>query len=53
MRATIQAARQKFPDKELVVVFQPHTFSRTRNIKDFEEILRDVDGAYVTPIYAS
>ncbi|WP_328798072.1 glutamate ligase domain-containing protein, partial [Lactobacillus helveticus] len=29
MRATIQAARQKFPDKKLVVVFQPHTFSRT------------------------
>ena len=54
MRATIQAARQKFPDKELVVVFQPHTFSRTKKYqKDFEEILRDVDKAYVTPIYAS
>jgi UDP-N-acetylmuramate--alanine ligase len=48
MRATIQAARQKFPDKELVVVFQPHTFSRTKKYqKDFEEILRDVDKAYV------
>ncbi|ABX27547.1 UDP-N-acetylmuramate--L-alanine ligase [Lactobacillus helveticus] len=54
MRATIQAARQKFPDKKLVVVFQPHTFSRTKKYqKDFEEILRDVDKAYVTPIYAS
>lgn len=54
MRATIQAARQKFPDKELVVVFQPHTYSRTKKYqKDFEEILRDVDKAYVTPIYAS
>ncbi len=54
MRATIQAARQKFPDKELVVVFQPHTFSRTKKYqKDFEEILRGVDKAYVTPIYAS
>ena len=54
MRATIQAARQKFPDKELVVVFQPHTFSRTKKYqKDFEEILRDVDKADVTPIYAS
>lgn len=54
MRATIQAARQKFPDKELVVVFQPHTFSRTKKYqKDFEEILRGVDKAYITPIYAS
>ena len=54
MRATIQAARQKFPDKKLVVVFQPHTFSRTKKYqKDFEEILRDVDKAYITPIYAS
>ena len=54
MRATIQAARQKFPQKKLVVVFQPHTFSRTKKYaQDFEKILRDVDKAYVTPIYAS
>ena len=54
MRATIQAARQKFPDKKLVVVFQPHTYSRTKKYQaDFEEILRGVDKAYVTPIYAS
>ena len=54
MRATIQAARQKFPQKKLVVVFQPHTFSRTKKYaQDFAEILRDVDKAYVTPIYAS
>ena len=54
IRATIQAARQKFPDKRLVVVFQPHTFSRTKKYaSDFEEILRGVDKAYITPIYAS
>ena len=54
LRATIQAARQKFPDKKLVVVFQPHTYSRTKKYQaDFEEILRGVDKAYVTPIYAS
>ncbi|MBC6369302.1 UDP-N-acetylmuramate--L-alanine ligase [Lactobacillus kullabergensis] len=54
MKATIQAARQKFPQKKLVVVFQPHTFSRTKKYaKDFEKILRNVDKAYVTPIYAS
>lgn len=54
MRATIQAARQKFPHKRLVVVFQPHTFTRTKKYApEFEEILRQVDKAYITPIYAS
>ncbi|CCI85806.1 UDP-N-acetylmuramate--L-alanine ligase [Lactobacillus pasteurii DSM 23907 = CRBIP 24.76] len=54
MRATIQAARQKYPNKKLVVVFQPHTYSRTKKYqKDFEEILSGVDKAYITPIYAS
>ena len=54
MRATIQAARQKFPHKHLVVVFQPHTFSRTKKYaQDFVEILSSVDKAYITPIYAS
>ena len=54
MRATIQAARQKFPYKRLVVVFQPHTFSRTKKYaQDFVEILSSVDKAYITPIYAS
>ncbi|WP_338201020.1 UDP-N-acetylmuramate--L-alanine ligase [Lactobacillus rizhaonensis] len=54
MRATIQAARQRFPHKRLVVVFQPHTFSRTKKYaQDFVEILSSVDKAYITPIYAS
>ena len=54
MRATIQAARQRFPHKRLVVVFQPHTFSRTKKYaKDFVKILSSVDKAYITPIYAS
>ncbi|MDN6028320.1 MAG: UDP-N-acetylmuramate--L-alanine ligase [Lactobacillus sp.] len=54
MRATIQAARQKFPDKKVVVVFQPHTYSRTKKFAaEFEKILRTVDKAYVTPIFGS
>ncbi|CAM3170931.1 UDP-N-acetylmuramate--L-alanine ligase [Lactobacillus bombicola] len=54
MRATIQATRQKFPDKNLVVVFQPHTFTRTKKYaNEFIDILCGVDKAYITPIYAS
>ena len=32
--ATIEAIRQKYPDKKLVIVFQPHTFTRTKEFAD-------------------
>ena len=54
MRATIQAARQKYPDRKLVTVFQPHTYSRTKEFEeDYVDILKGVDKAYLTPIYGS
>ena len=38
----------------LVVVFQPHTYSRTKEFaSEFIEILRGVDKAYITPIFGS
>ena len=30
IKATIDSARQKYPDREVVAVFQPHTFTRTQ-----------------------
>ena len=40
IKATIEAARQKYPDKEIVAVFQPHTFSRTQAfLESFAESL--------------
>lgn len=54
MRATIQAAHQKFPGKELVAIFQPHTYSRTKEFaSEFVDILKTVDKAYITPIFGS
>lgn len=54
LRATIQAARQKYPDRKLVTVFQPHTYSRTKEFEeDYVDILKGVDKAYLTPIYGS
>ena len=32
--ATIKAARQSFPDRRLVMLFQPHRYSRTRDCYD-------------------
>ena len=52
--ATLQAARQRFPEARLVVVFQPHLFSRTRDFaRGFGEALLGADVVLVPPIYPS
>ncbi|USS86755.1 UDP-N-acetylmuramate--L-alanine ligase [Fructilactobacillus cliffordii] len=54
IRATLDAARQEYPNKKIVVVFQPHTFSRTiAYLDDFAETLGKADQVYVTKIYGS
>lgn len=50
--ATLRAARQSFPDARLVVVFQPHLFSRTRQFaREFGDALLGADVVLVLPIY--
>jgi UDP-N-acetylmuramate--alanine ligase len=52
IEATLEAARQAFPGRRLVVVFQPHLFSRTRDFADgFARALLGADAAVVLPIY--
>ncbi|GLC88200.1 UDP-N-acetylmuramate--L-alanine ligase [Lysinibacillus piscis] len=52
--ATVQAARQKYPDRELVAVFQPHTFTRTQAfLQDFADSLSLADAAYLCDIFGS
>lgn len=54
IRATIQAARASFPDNRLVVAFQPHLFSRTRDFAaDFADSLAGVDELFLADIYPS
>lgn len=51
---TIQGAREKFPDKKIVVAFHPHLYSRTKSfLKEFAEALSYADKAIVAPIYAA
>ena len=51
---TIQTAREKFPDKKIVVFFHPHLYSRTRDLfDDFAKALATADNAYILPIYAA
>ncbi len=52
VRATLEAARETYRDRRLVVLFQPHLFSRTRDFhEEFAAALGVADEAYVTPIY--
>ena len=51
IKVTLEAIRQKYPDKRLVVVFKPNTYSRTRDFKDqFIEALSCADKVYLTEI---
>jgi UDP-N-acetylmuramate--alanine ligase len=54
IKATISAARQKYPDREIVAIFQPHTFTRTQTfLEDFAESLRGADKVYLCDIFGS
>jgi len=52
MEATIKAARGAFPGRRLVVAFQPHRYTRTRDVfEDFTRVLSQVDVLLLTEVY--
>jgi UDP-N-acetylmuramate--alanine ligase len=52
LEVLISSARELFPDRKLLVVFQPHLFSRTRDFADsFAETLDKADEVILLPIY--
>jgi UDP-N-acetylmuramate--alanine ligase len=52
--ATIKAARQSFPDRRLVMLFQPHRYTRTRDcFEDFVQVLSSVDALLMLDVYAA
>ena len=52
MAATIAAARGAFPGRRLVLVFQPHRYSRTRDLfEDFVKVLSTTDVLLLTEVY--
>lgn len=54
MKATLAAARAAFPDRRLVLAFQPHRFSRTRDcFEDFVSVLGTVDALLLSEVYAA
>jgi UDP-N-acetylmuramate--alanine ligase len=54
MAATVAAARGAFPGRRLVLAFQPHRFTRTRDcFEDFVRVLSTVDALVLTEVYAA
>ena len=52
LEVLISSARELFPDKKLVIVFQPHLFSRTRDFADgFASALDKADEVILLPVY--
>lgn len=54
MKATIDAARGAYPNQRLVLAFQPHRYSRTRDcFEDFIKVMSIVDVILLTEVYAA
>ena len=54
VRATLAAARAAFPDRRVVMVFQPHRYTRTRDFyEDFVAVLSDCDLLLLLEVYAA
>jgi UDP-N-acetylmuramate--alanine ligase len=54
MAATLSAARGAFPGRRLVLAFQPHRYSRTRDcFEDFVKVIGQADAVLLTEVYAA
>ena len=54
INATLQAVRQGWPDKRIVVIFQPHRYTRTRDLfEDFCQVLSEADKLLLLDIYSA
>lgn len=54
VEATIKAARQSHPDRRLVMLFQPHRYTRTRDcFEDFVQVLSTVDSLLLLDVYSA
>lgn len=52
LRASIRSVKRLYPDRTLLAIFQPHLYSRTRDLLDgFVEVLSEVDNMMILPIY--
>ena len=54
IKATIDSARRKYEGKEVIAIFQPHTYTRTAKfLHEFAESIETADKVFLCPIFAS
>ena len=54
VEAVIRAAHDAWPDRRLVMLYQPHRYTRTRDLyEDFVRVLSEVDGLLLMEVYAA
>lgn len=54
IKATLQSARQKYPGRKIIAIFQPHTFTRTAAmLEEFAQTLSEADSVYLCDIFSS
>lgn len=54
VKATLASARSAWPDRRLVMIFQPHRYTRTRDLyDDFVEVLSKVDALILLDVYSA
>jgi UDP-N-acetylmuramate--alanine ligase len=54
MQATLEAARGAFPGRRIVLAFQPHRYTRTRDLfEDFVQVLSGADALLLAEVYAA
>ena len=54
IKATLAAAREKFPERRIIAIFQPHLYSRTKLLlNDFAGSFAVADQVIIAPIYAA
>ena len=52
VKSTINAIRQKYPDKQIIAIFQPHTYTRTKEFADeLAQVFNEVDATYIMDIH--
>ncbi|WP_461828917.1 UDP-N-acetylmuramate--L-alanine ligase, partial [Aquifex sp.] len=52
IRAVVSSLREMYPDRRIIVVFQPHRYSRTYHLfKEFVDVLKPLENLIITEIY--
>ena len=54
IKVTLEACKEAFPNQRVLLIFQPHRYSRTRDLfEEFTKVLSEVNSLILLPVYAA